>query len=298
MQTKPLTTIEDGKHYILLTSSDVLRDEDVTDWDGVVNLYHTVVKHLSNFAKPYEVIPIPVILEVVSYTPPKKWTPQDTRRVVATKKERKQPTGWFHHKSPGTDPVVKANGVTLDWDEGHKPVAKPVDPMFTPVCCIHCGEELQSTIGSIRAMVLKGWIETQVEGPIDPTTGNPVIRVRRVPSYATGRLCRPDQLKLTPTVGDNPPKRGEFQFLHERVKLRKRTVVTAGMARSLDLELKKEAEAKRWIDMGDVQIPAPIEEPEQVDVAAYRAFHKMGGRKRYDPDVNNTNATVKGGGRG
>lgn len=214
---------------------------------------------------------------------------------VATVDTKPAPKAFY----PGYKAPVDPTGVRLDWEGDWKPSpVEPSAPVF--VGCVNCGEELQSTIGSVRARIMKGLMKMEREGShIDPTTGKPVVVVSMVPMYESGRLGKCCLGKLTACRTGSNPKRGEFEYLHERIALRKREVVTAGMVKMDDLQEKLEREKPKFIDLGDIRVKAPEEMEEQVDVTAYRAFYKMNGRKKYkgsyDADSNATNATVKRG---
>lgn len=129
---------------------------------------------------------------------------------------------------------------------------------------------------------MKGLIEQFKDGDhIDPTTGQPIQLIYRIPTYSTGRLCPECMSRLTGISG-KPPKRGEFEHLPERIGLRPRTVVTAGMMKGEDAQLKREKEAPLYEDYGDVQIKALEPPPEPVDVRAYRAFNRMNRKSGVD----------------
>lgn len=187
--------------------------------------------------------------------------------------------------------------ITLDYHPDWKP-----DPVATPtygVCCIACGTEIQSVIGTIRARVLKGTIRKLVDGLPDPTTELPRTEIRFIPTYDTGRLCKVCQSTMISTVGDNPPKHGEFEYLHESVKPRKRHVVTAGAIKSDHILERKEKEAPKFWDLGDILVKAPEEAPEPIHSGGFNkyALNRSGGlrnkaRSSFDEAFNKNNSSV------
>lgn len=272
MITRPFSgvVVKDGK-YILLTTSDKLRDDEVTDWDSVMRQRLALLTHLSNYPPGYsDMIPIPVILEVISYDPPKKVVPQlkQEKRIAAPKQQK----GWFHHPKPSKTPSA---GITLDWDEGWQPDPQSVVDT-NPVCCVACGNGIDSMIDTIRARVFKGFIEKEVEGPIDPTTDLPRIDIVRIPSFDVGRLCQYCK-EIMPGVSGRPPKKGEFEYLHERVTPRKKRVVTVGSMKAFEIaeQRRKQTEDKVFVDLGDVKVEHEGDAPEPVDVRSYRAVMRM-----------------------
>lgn len=181
-------------------------------------------------------------------------------------------------------------GMPLECDPGHE-IAPKINHTES-VCCVACDNPIQSTINTIRVRVVKGIMRIQrPTEDIDPA-GNPIMITIKVPTYETGRLCKVCQARMSssghidPTTGEHvtTPRAGEYEFLHERIKHRKVKVVTRGSIKSLDLELKREKDAMRFIDLGDVVIKAPEEAPEEVDVSAYRALHRMGRSKSKGKD--------------
>lgn len=197
----------------------------------------------------------------------------------------KPPLNVFHHSKPTS---IKNNGVVLNYDPGHEPEIQPSKTLGV-VCCVSCDTEIQSTVNTIRARVFKTYIPKEVDSPfVDPDTGESVKVVSKIPLYETGRLCKSCQSRLNATTGNKPPKHGEFEYLHERIGFRKRHPVTRGMAKSLDLQLERETSTPRFHDMGDVLIPA-VPEVEEVDVTAYRAFHRMGSKSKKHVDFNERN---------
>ena len=209
---------------------------------------------------------------------------------------RTTPRTYFPPKSKT---ATQHCGIEIDYHPDWLP-SRTV-PVPDAVTCVHCHEVVQSVVNTIRARIFKGFIEKMTEGPLDPTTGLPRQEVLRIPSFDIGRLCRDCQCNRLTGVSGRPPRRNEFEYLHERVTLRKKRVVTVGSMLAFDIakQREKDMEGKKYVDLGDVLIRAEdledstLEKFEEVDVRAYRALHKMSGkRRRYDPDLNKDNSRL------
>lgn len=181
-------------------------------------------------------------------------------------------------------------GMPIECDPGHE-IAPKVDHTMS-VCCVKCDTEIQSTINTIRVRVVKGIMRIQrPTEDLDPA-GNPIMITIKVLTYETGRLCKLCQARMKesghtdPKTGEHvtAPRANEYEYLHERIKHRKPKTVTVGSIKSMSLQLEIEKTAQRFIDLGDVVINAPKEVPEEVDVASYRAMHRMGRSKEKGKD--------------
>lgn len=200
------------------------------------------------------------------------------------------------------------SGMPLECDPGHE-IAPKIDHSHGLVCCVKCSNEIQSTINTIRVRIMKGTM--RIERPtedLDPA-GNPIMITIKVPTYETGRLCKVCQATMnesghTDSNGEHitAPRANEYEYLHERIKHRKAKVVTRGSIKSLDLELKREKEAQRLIDMGDITIAAPEIPGENhpikccckvcslaVDTTAFRSLNRMGSKSKHHVDFNERN---------
>ena len=202
----------------------------------------------------------------------------------------------FHHPKPSSTPIA---GVEIDYHPDWLPDKQPEEAPLELVCCVGCNITVESAVNTVRARLFVGFLEKLKDGPIDPTTGEPRQEMIYIPNFKIGRLCRSCIDRLTGVSG-RPPKKGEFEYLHERISLRKRRVVTVGSMKSFDIAKQRERdmEDKRYVDLGDVRVRAEdledstLQKFEEVDVAAYRAFNRMGGKRRYDPDMNKDNSRM------
>lgn len=185
-------------------------------------------------------------------------------------------------KMPKGHKQYDLTGMPIECDPGHE-IAPKVTTIHA-LCCVACQTEIQSTINTIRVKVVKGIMRIQrPTEDLDPA-GNPIMKTVRIPTYETGRLCKVCQSDMRasghtdPETGEHitAPLSGEYEVLHERIKPHKRLVVTRGSIKSMNLQLEIEKSAQRFIDLGDIVIAAPPEVPEEVDVSAYRALHRMG----------------------
>lgn len=260
--------------YALLTYTDKVTTDSVGRFKEVLTRYRQVLKQCEDHPQPSSDTShtIPIIVEVLDYVPPKKVVPQLKH---PEKAPFEQPKGWFKHPNP----AKQSSGVVLEWDPGEAPSYVGLTP--DRVCCISCGFEVESTINTIRARIFETLIRTEKElDQVDPTTGEPVKSYQMIPRYATGRLCKGCQNKLNGISG-RPPKRGEFEYLNERIKPRKRRVVTAGAAEGerISNRIQKERESVRYEDLGDLLVREPDPIPEPIDGRSYNTVLGLNRRK-------------------
>ena len=179
-------TMQDGAQkdakYILLTTSNVLNDSDVTTLDKVVRQYQEVVKQLSNFGSSDDYINIPVILEVIEYVEVKV-----NRVLVGTKvphgsKNRNKPVK-FHH----WDREIKESQVIeiVDVDEVQ-------DEVEVVESFLHCGlcNGATDTVTSIQGSLLRVGSRKYHDTDIIDGIETPKERIVKFPTYLAVHICK------------------------------------------------------------------------------------------------------------
>lgn len=233
-------------------------------------------------------------------------------------------TEW-HCSASGVRPVGKNRVYDPPYKAKHKGaklkcgIPNPTPIVEAPIVmngCMNCGCDLQSTFGSVRARMLKGYGEQKVESAtVDPTTGRGMIVTRSFPTFKVGRVCLKCQSTLTisDTYMDkkgkltaNPQSRDEYEILQERVTLRTVTVVTKKLVEMEDQAQEKVVEAEKvFYSNPSKRFPslrvkqAPVYVPPDKDEATLNALnnhHTKVGDKRVETDINLKGYRKYGGG--
>lgn len=189
----------------------------------------------------------------------------------------------FHHHSRA---ITNPNGDVVIYEGPKEPSYAPHYGEF----CINCNGEAQATT-STKGRMLDRYLEKWMDHPtLKEDDGSPVQVLKAYPTYKAGRVCKKCVAFLEPvglsTRGANegrqmkPSKPNHIEFLYELEKFDRTPLPNKSKAEP-NAEVEAPLSEVPIIDSKtrDVLIydeVASVVNEEKVDVAAYRAFYKLG----------------------